>query len=547
MIRARAALPSVLLLGAAVAGCNLVFGITGGLTGGSAGSAGSTTTGPGSSSTGSASSTSSSSTSSSGGTGGSAPSVAVVPMAATQLARTTVVFSATVTGPNPAVTWSITEASGGTIDPQSGAYTAPATAGTFHVVATSVADPTRSGQATVDVKQGTTPTILLSTGALATATGHGSQTHLVRTQGTGEWWLFHDPAGQSALSTRYSADFTSWHDGPSLAVANSQDGRDLSVAYRSIKGQDVIHLTQGFHTSTYGRYHIRATASGGGKLSYGTPWTVNDGGDTTPDGASTTILASGLVIDSTGWQGTPATPPLNPCGSGDLDIYTSGVLDDGSATLDDMKFTKQVPKVLWCVGDHILARQLLPLGDVAIHVCVDGESGLAPQTLYVNARTAAGQWNPSDTMGGPIKPNLAFPAPLTFGIDDWSAAVLNGQVHVVRRIAGSNGFEHAVVNSAGVASPGGTVVPTPTTAGSGLFLGAYGDGLVLAALDANAAGNVIYTAFDGKHWSGWATLVTIGATGSYLAGFAPEGAGRPAVIWTQAAGTSYAIAGALLP
>jgi Galactose oxidase, central domain len=61
-------------------------------------------------------------------------------------------FVAPVTGTNnTAVTWNITEgAAGGTID-ANGNYVAPGGQGTFHVVATSVADPTKSAQATVTV------------------------------------------------------------------------------------------------------------------------------------------------------------------------------------------------------------------------------------------------------------------------------------------------------------------------------------------------------------------------------------------------------------
>lgn len=69
--------------------------------------------------------------------------------------KETFTFSATVSGSsNTAVTWSITSGVG-TIDPNSGLYTAPdtapASAGTATVTATSVADPTESGSATVTV------------------------------------------------------------------------------------------------------------------------------------------------------------------------------------------------------------------------------------------------------------------------------------------------------------------------------------------------------------------------------------------------------------
>jgi hypothetical protein len=60
-------------------------------------------------------------------------------------------FSAAVTGTtNTAVTWSVTEVGGGTVT-AAGVYTAPAVDGTYHVVASSVADPTARATAAVVV------------------------------------------------------------------------------------------------------------------------------------------------------------------------------------------------------------------------------------------------------------------------------------------------------------------------------------------------------------------------------------------------------------
>jgi uncharacterized protein YjdB len=77
--------------------------------------------------------------------------VTVSPDGTTVAAGGTQVFTASVTGTaNTAVTWAVQEgAAGGAI--AAGNYTAPAGAGTFHVVATSVADPTRSGSAAITV------------------------------------------------------------------------------------------------------------------------------------------------------------------------------------------------------------------------------------------------------------------------------------------------------------------------------------------------------------------------------------------------------------
>ena len=58
--------------------------------------------------------------------------------------------SAIVRAVDSGVTWSVVEAGGGDIT-SAGLYTAPSAAGTYHVKATSVADPTLSATATVDV------------------------------------------------------------------------------------------------------------------------------------------------------------------------------------------------------------------------------------------------------------------------------------------------------------------------------------------------------------------------------------------------------------
>ena len=80
-----------------------------------------------------------------------AVSVAISPTSASLITGNTRQFTATVTGTsNTAVTWSVLESGGGTVS-ATGLYTAPATAGTYRVRATSVADPTKSASATVTV------------------------------------------------------------------------------------------------------------------------------------------------------------------------------------------------------------------------------------------------------------------------------------------------------------------------------------------------------------------------------------------------------------
>ncbi len=76
--------------------------------------------------------------------------VAITPTTATLDACKGLVFTAAVgNASNTSVTWSVLEAGGGSVT--NGIYTAPRTSGTYHVVATSAADPTKSVQATVTV------------------------------------------------------------------------------------------------------------------------------------------------------------------------------------------------------------------------------------------------------------------------------------------------------------------------------------------------------------------------------------------------------------
>lgn len=74
-----------------------------------------------------------------------APTTVTIPRSSTQQ------FQVTVTGTsNTGVTWSVQEAGGGTVS-DTGLYSSPNTDGTYHVVATSVADTTKTATATVTV------------------------------------------------------------------------------------------------------------------------------------------------------------------------------------------------------------------------------------------------------------------------------------------------------------------------------------------------------------------------------------------------------------
>jgi hypothetical protein len=93
-------------------------------------------------------------------------SVAITPSSSAVDACQTVAFAATVSGAaNPGITWSVREGlAGGSITP-AGVYTAPSSAGTYHVVATSLADPTRPAEGSVTVAAERVLTVAVTPGS----------------------------------------------------------------------------------------------------------------------------------------------------------------------------------------------------------------------------------------------------------------------------------------------------------------------------------------------------------------------------------------------
>jgi hypothetical protein len=81
--------------------------------------------------------------------------IQIHPLTATTTIGDTRTFTGIVAGTtNKAVTWTVQEGvSGGTVSPE-GVYTPPAVPGTYHVTATSQADPTRSATAEIVVQAG---------------------------------------------------------------------------------------------------------------------------------------------------------------------------------------------------------------------------------------------------------------------------------------------------------------------------------------------------------------------------------------------------------
>lgn len=135
-----------------------------------------------------------------GGAGVNAVGVSVSPTTADLPVAGRQTFAATVTNTaNTAVTWSVQEGTAGGAIATSGLYTAPDTAGTYHVLATSQADTAKSATAAITVH----PVVSL-TPPTATLTLRQSQTFTAQVLGTTNqavtWSLQEGAAGGTITS-----------------------------------------------------------------------------------------------------------------------------------------------------------------------------------------------------------------------------------------------------------------------------------------------------------------------------------------------------------
>ncbi len=174
--------------------------------------------------------------------------ITLSPASASVLLGATQQFTATVTGSaNTAVTYSVTEASGGTLT-AGGLYTAPGAAGTFHVVATSAADTSKTGTATVTVTSGAATALawtdpVSGTYQLKKNAGLSTATHLVfDLTGVGA------PAG-SGLAFTLSADaaFAAWTKVAAADTELIQNGTVLALGtgVLALRGKATGALLQG--------------------------------------------------------------------------------------------------------------------------------------------------------------------------------------------------------------------------------------------------------------------------------------------------------------
>jgi len=251
-------------------------------------------------------------------------SVAVSPPATMVDQGATASFSANVSGTviNTSVTWSVQEgAAGGTVS-SAGAYTAPLTAGVFHVVATSRADPTKSGVATTTV-----PAVSVSVSPMSDTLGpNGPRTFVATVSGTVvntnvTWSIVEGTAGGSITNSgMYTAPTTTgtFHV-VATDVADPSAGAEATVTVVSsgFAPTDNMETPRAGHTATLlpnGKVLIAGGTDGSSTLQSAEIFdpatnTFSATGNMTSARVNhtATLLANGKVLLSGGDQGSPGT------------------------------------------------------------------------------------------------------------------------------------------------------------------------------------------------------------------------------------------------
>ena len=172
--------------------------------------------------------------------------VSVTPSTTSILTGGTVTFSATVTGTtagqSTAVTWSV-PAGSGTINASTGAYVAPATAGTYVVTATSVANGTKKATATVTVTA-PPPVVAISisptTATLDACAGRVFTASVTNTSNTAVTWTITEVGGGTVVGGAYIAPATA---GTYHVVAVSQaDPSKTAIATVTVGAEKVLSV-----------------------------------------------------------------------------------------------------------------------------------------------------------------------------------------------------------------------------------------------------------------------------------------------------------------
>ncbi len=406
----------------------------------------------------------------------SAISVSIAPRTASVVAGGTQLFAASVTGTtagqSTAVTWSVQEVGGGTVD-SSGYYVAPSSTGAYHVVATSVADSSKSAAATVTVTATPVIAVSISPASGSTMTGGtlqftASVTGTTAGQSTAVTWSVQEGAAGGTVSAGlYTAPAAAgtYH----VAATSVADTSKSAVATVTVTPTPVIAVS--ISPST-------ASIATGGTVSFVATVTGTTAGQSTAVTWSVQEGAGGGTV-SAGLYTAPAT-------AGTYHVVATSVANTSKSAVAAV--TVALPVIAVSISPQI--AETAPAGALSFTATVTGA---------VSGQSTAVTWSIQEGAGGgTVDASGHYTAPMTEGTyhvvatsvaDPSKSSAANVGVTALSIIPA----DRRTIWNPGV--PGG--IPARTTVCATVNASTYGNGAsdatagIQAAVDGCPAGQVV--------------------------------------------------------
>ena len=434
------------------------------------------------------------------------------------------------------------DAGGSTVGPLDGSLPDPADAADARADAVIDASADDRSVPPVDAGLGDTasdggPVTLAAVGSTSAPSGAAQQGHLAWTDGAQQWWLFYvDSSKPEVLQSVVSNDFVTWSPATNLTLPGAAtDGRNVAVWAGGAGGQDVLHLSVSVVVSSTDRRHLHVRARpAGNNLTFdpivvvGTTRPNLPGLD--PDGPATALGNDDTVFETSGWFEDPDSGATgNECGWSSTSPDPGGAF---TAAFGAVSTPGQVP-------GYVNARHLVPLPGASI-LAVWESGDVDPDPTNVSATLGvAGSWSPESRVFAPSSQDP----------NDWGACGNGATVSAVRHTSAGS-WEHRVwggsLDDGGVAfASGGAMSALGTPAAAGSVVLCDGTRVHVFAIAPGAGSPIRTTVWDGMAWSAWSDAVAGGKTRTWLTGTITP-AGRVALAWTESAGGSSRIVGALV-
>ena len=333
-----------------------------------------------------------------GGGGNGNPQVAVT-LDASSVAVTTGLrhaFTATVTGTSDTrVEWSVQEPNGGTVD-SSGNYTAPATPGEYHVVATSLADTSRSAAVSVSAVN---PPSITSFSASSNEVPSGQTVMLTAVFSGGTATVDHG-IGAVTSGTPVATGPLAQNQVYVLTVTNAAGTSAVSGVAVVVDGQIAVAVVPPSATVAQGQT-LRFSAVVGGALQTGVSWSVAEQG------------AGSIANDGT------YTPPTH---GGTFHVVATSNADPSRTARAEVTVPRAWQPVT-SLGQVINPIQMVAnAGGQAAVIAIAPHDGTSPDELQVGILNG-GTWGWSVAATGSFASDISLSS-ASIGIEDSGAVMV---------------------------------------------------------------------------------------------------------------------------